>query len=247
MDFTTNKGVRIHYESIGSGPPLVLQHGFSQSRQDWRIDGYVDALAADFRLILIDARGHGESDKPHDPAAYRQADFVGDIVAVLDALGIERSHYWGYSMGGWIGLGMAEHAKPRLLRLVIGGQHAFGRKAPTGTPSGDDTLVFLTAVFARLGLDFSKLSPGDKSRWLANDTRALAAMQQDRSAQHAMLPALTIPCLFYAGDADGVFENARKTAALVPGSTFVPLAGLDHFTAFASMRAFVPHVVRFLR
>ena len=62
-----------------------------------------------FNAVLFDARGHGKSDKTHEPAAYELALMVGDMVAVLDALGIDQAHYWGYSMGGKIGLGLARH------------------------------------------------------------------------------------------------------------------------------------------
>jgi pimeloyl-ACP methyl ester carboxylesterase len=70
MPYAHNAGVRIHSQVEGEGCPLVLQHGFSESVVDWYESGYVDALSRDYRLILIDARGHGTSDKPHDPDAY---------------------------------------------------------------------------------------------------------------------------------------------------------------------------------
>jgi hypothetical protein len=113
MSYTTNKGVRIHYEVEGEGPPLVLQHGWTHSMEDWHTWGYVGALRDHHRLILIDARGHGESDKPYERSAYALDNLVGDIVAVLDALGLERVHYWGYSRGGWIGYGFVMQAGPR--------------------------------------------------------------------------------------------------------------------------------------
>lgn len=68
MSSVLNEGVRIHYEVEGSGPTLILQHGFTQKLQGWQLAGYLDALKRTYRLILVDARGHGESDKPHDPA-----------------------------------------------------------------------------------------------------------------------------------------------------------------------------------
>ena len=83
MPYTTHQGVRLHYQVEGEGPPLVLQHGFTDSLQTWYELGYVEALQRDYRLILVDARGHGHSDKPHDPDAYAMAVIVGDIVAVL--------------------------------------------------------------------------------------------------------------------------------------------------------------------
>src|SRR5690349_5576708 len=109
MPYVNNKGVRIHYEVEGEGPPLVLQHGSAGSLGDWRELGYVEALKQANRLILIDARGHGESDKPHDVAAYDIALRASDVVAVLNELGVREASYMGYSLGGWIGFGLAKH------------------------------------------------------------------------------------------------------------------------------------------
>jgi pimeloyl-ACP methyl ester carboxylesterase len=68
------------------------------------MNGYVEALRPDYQLILVDARGHGASDKPHEPAAYALSLRVSDIVAVLDALHLSTAHFWGYSMGAvdWV-------------------------------------------------------------------------------------------------------------------------------------------------
>jgi pimeloyl-ACP methyl ester carboxylesterase len=100
MPYAGNNGVRSHYQVEGDGPPLVLQHGFTQSAKRWYLHGYVDALQSDYQLIVVDARGHGQSDKPHDPATYDVALMAGDVVAVLDALNLDKTPYWGYSMGG---------------------------------------------------------------------------------------------------------------------------------------------------
>jgi pimeloyl-ACP methyl ester carboxylesterase len=94
---------------------------------DWYEAGYVEALRPDYRLILIDARGHGSSDKPHDPDAYVLNRRAADVVAVLDALDIAKALFWGYSMGGWIGFGIAKYAAERVHALVIGGQHPHAR------------------------------------------------------------------------------------------------------------------------
>jgi pimeloyl-ACP methyl ester carboxylesterase len=85
MPFAMNNGVRIHYEVEGAGPPLVLQHGFTDSMVSWYDRGYVDALKQHNLLVLIDARGHNASDKPHDPEAYAAEHNVGDVISVLIA------------------------------------------------------------------------------------------------------------------------------------------------------------------
>lgn len=100
MPYADNNGVRIHYKVEGEGRPLVLQHGSTSSIQAWYQNGYVEPLKPHYQLILVDARGHGDSDKPHDRALYALPLRVSDIVAVLDDLNIQKAHYWGYSMGG---------------------------------------------------------------------------------------------------------------------------------------------------
>jgi pimeloyl-ACP methyl ester carboxylesterase len=87
----------------------------------------VDALKTAYQLILIDARGHGASDKPHDPNAYGLQWMVNDVLAVLDHLQLPQANFWGYSMGGWIGFGLAKYAPERVYSLIIGGQHASAR------------------------------------------------------------------------------------------------------------------------
>jgi pimeloyl-ACP methyl ester carboxylesterase len=125
MPYADNKGIHIHYETEGKGPPLVLQHWSVTTLENWVDYGYVSALKNDYRLILLDARGHGASDKPHSPESYALDKRVGDIVAVLDDLGIEKAHYFGYSMGGWIGFGAARYAPERFRSLVLGGAVPF--------------------------------------------------------------------------------------------------------------------------
>jgi pimeloyl-ACP methyl ester carboxylesterase len=96
----SNQGVRIYYELEGLGPPLFLSHGISGSLEDCREFGWVRALKDRHHLILVDARGHGRSDKPHDPDARRKIPQAMDHVAILDDVGAERAHFLGFSMGG---------------------------------------------------------------------------------------------------------------------------------------------------
>ena len=100
MSTAVNDDVRISYEVTGDGRPLVLIHGWLCDRSWWAETGYVDALGRDHRLISVDMRGHGRSDKPRDPGAYRAACFAGDVLAVADAEGLDRFAIWGLSYGG---------------------------------------------------------------------------------------------------------------------------------------------------
>jgi pimeloyl-ACP methyl ester carboxylesterase len=247
MPYVDSQGLRIHYEVEGAGPPLVLQHGYSGSLKRWYWAGYVAALRDRYRLILIDARGHGGSDKPHDPAAYSLAAQTADILAVLDALNIARASYWGFSMGGRIGFALADAAPERLHALVIGGAHPYSRRLDPGNrPDGSDPQEFIRALYKRTGADLAALPPEIREELFANDFRALAAGQQDWPSLEDVLPRMTMPNLLYVGDADPYLPKMRDCARRIPGTTLVELPGLDHGTGFRESGMILPHVVTFL-
>jgi len=157
MPYATNQNVRIHYQVEGEGLPLVLQHGFSNSLDTWYERGYVDLLKHDYRLILIDARGHGASDKPHDPEAYALQLRAGDIVAVLDQLHIAHAHFFGYSMGGWIGFGLAQYAPERFPALRT--QHGASAAGLTEGPHAGEGSLCGRLRGAVWGFDAAAKSP----------------------------------------------------------------------------------------
>ena len=95
-------GVKIHYEVHGSGPPLILTHGYSSTSDMWR--GQIEALSKNHKLVLWDMRGHGQSDYPDDPNAYSEALTVADIAALLDAIGADSAISGGLSLGGYMSL-----------------------------------------------------------------------------------------------------------------------------------------------
>ncbi|HXW26253.1 MAG TPA: alpha/beta fold hydrolase [Xanthobacteraceae bacterium] len=243
MPYVTNQGVRIHYEVEGAGPPLVLQHGYTFNSELWYRFGYVDVLKPHYRLVLVDARGHGASDKPHDRAAYAWPVNIADILAVLDHLGIARAAFWGYSMGGAIVLGLAQHAPHRVSALIVGGATAYPTSLAT-LPDGSNPEAFIAWLETTVG---ARASPEFRALLLSSDLRALAAAAQDRPSMLEGLPKMRMPCLFYAGDSDGRFTNARRTAEQIPNAVFVPLRGLNHPEAFfRAADLVVPHAMKFL-
>jgi alpha/beta hydrolase fold len=133
MKFATNSddGVRIAYECIGEGAPLLLFHGSLTSSALWRALRYVDALRAEHQLILVDARGHGHSDKPTTMESYAMERFVGDVIAVLDDCELPKTAYLGYSglfagrpwsdrAAGRAGRDSVRHAPPACSREASG-------------------------------------------------------------------------------------------------------------------------------
>ena len=235
MPYAANGGVRIHYAVEGGGPPLLLHWGFAGSAEDWADAGYVAALRDRYRLVMLDPRGQGRSDKPHDPAAYAGRCRVADVLAVLDAEGIDRAHFWGYSMGGSIGFAFGVHAPDRLRSLVLGGAHPFeGNPRPTEGDVCLDALSQGMSEMVRVCEDETPdwwLSPGERERWLAADAEALAAVR--------------VPALLFAGTLDEP-DPVERAARLMPHATFVALAGLDHAQAIARTDVVLPHVLGFL-
>jgi pimeloyl-ACP methyl ester carboxylesterase len=116
-------GYRIAYDDVGEGEPIVLLHGFAANRRlNWRLTGWYSVLAhAGYRVIAADARGHGGSAKPGDPAAYRPEGIAGDVLRLLDHLALPRAHLFGYSMGARNAAWLLVHHGDRFLSGVIAG------------------------------------------------------------------------------------------------------------------------------
>jgi len=118
MPFITRGVVKIHYEVEGEGSPLLLHAGGVGDLESWRLAGYVEALRSEHRLILMDHRGHGMSDKPRDPIAHRIEEYRDDVRAVLDAAGCDCAIVVGYSDGSKVGAALADSSPGRVFALV---------------------------------------------------------------------------------------------------------------------------------
>jgi pimeloyl-ACP methyl ester carboxylesterase len=116
-------GVRLAYDVVGQGPPVLLIHGFAASRiQNWKDPGWYHTLTgAGYRVVAMDCRGHGESDKPHEAEFYGHDKMAEDARAVLHAAGISPTFLMGYSMGGFISAHLLLEHPDELQKVAIGG------------------------------------------------------------------------------------------------------------------------------
>src|SRR5688500_9494864 len=120
-EYFDSDGVKIHYQVWGKGDPIVLVHGFTASIDaNWVQPGIVDKLDDDFKVIALDLRGHGKSDKPHDPAVYGEI-MAMDVIRLLDHLKIDKAHIVGYSLGGFTTLKLVTMHPERFLTATLGG------------------------------------------------------------------------------------------------------------------------------
>jgi len=245
--FVENKGVRIYYEVRGSGPPLLLHHGWAGSSQEWRRFGYLDGLADSYRVIVMDARGHGRSDKPHDEAAYTMRLRTRDVLAVLDAVGVGLVHYWGYSMGARTGFALLRWNGDRISSFIN------GAAAPTSPRKYEERRIRAWAEAVRTGdtavIAASLGVPEQYVRGLIgdNDVEALAAAQLGLLSWNGVDPAtLTTPSFHYSGEQDAFLPAIRQAAEAMPGAIFKVIPGLNHLTGFTRSDLVLPLVRAFL-
>jgi pimeloyl-ACP methyl ester carboxylesterase len=206
-------------------------------------------LKGEYKLILIDVRGHGVSGKPHDPNAYKLELLVNDVIKVLDDLGINKAHFLGFSMGGWIGFGIGKYAPERFHSLIINSM------SPYRAPDEPNELL----EFFKKGPDFTWtyleenygpkiMMPRLKARWMANDTEALIALlSKDWMLDLGyVLPKVTLPSLLLVGEADPYYLGAKKCVANMPSATFVSFPNLKHLETFYRSDLVIPYIKKFL-
>jgi pimeloyl-ACP methyl ester carboxylesterase len=241
-----SRGYAISYEDVGQGSPVVLIPGLMQSAADYRQAGYLDPLAATQRVLIIDPLGHGQSDKPHEADAYRAPDVATDVIAVMDAAGLERASLWGYSRGAWLACMTAIEFPHRLAALVLGGE-ALTRPPPVEVPSWNDTLArgdwvaFWSAFPIPLSHEVRRHFED------INDPEALAAERIGRieSAYTFDLGRVSAPALVYCGGNDDP-DDAVPTAQALKTELHV-VEGCDHFGAFKEVDRVTPFVAAFLK
>lgn len=248
MPYASNQGVQIHYEVAGKGDPVLLVHGMFLNWKTWRDYGFVETMKDEYRLIMVDVRGHGRSDKPHDPKLYEELLLVADLAAVLDDLDVAKAHYLGYSMGGWIGFAAAKYAPDRFRSFILGGWHPYSDMPghvpnlfPTLRKHGNEGIVAWLGAAAQLPDE-------EKTDLLANDVEAIIALAQNgRSDFRDILPTMSMPCLLYCGDADERHEGAQACVKEMPNATYVSLPGHDHLAvSYLGSDEIISHITKFL-
>ena len=264
MPFATNAldGSRIYFEDAGGeGDPVVFHGGFLDPVELVReapLARELRKLPEEFRLSFVDHRGHGLSDKPHDPEAYAMPLRVADAIAVLDALGIGSAHFIGISWGGRLGYGIGEHAPERVRSLVLIGQqpYAIDPEGPLARLVGDAMAASEEKGIEALVLAFESIvgryPDRERGIYLASDPAAMRAAWITATAEGDLsedLRSWDVRCLIYvAADDKDFFEQARRAAEEIPHAEFASAAGFDHLSMdTADVDPVLPDVLRTLR
>jgi pimeloyl-ACP methyl ester carboxylesterase len=258
MPFTARAGVKIHYEAEGEGSPLLLHPGAVGDLESWRLAGYVHSLRSEHRLILMDPRGHGGSDRPREPAAHRIEQYRDDVRAVLDAARCDRAIFVGYSDGSKVGAAFAESDPDRVVALLdIDGLEPRDLTDPKSRDRQQRYELAQTvrqhgcAVVVR-ALAKEGGSPCPDSvieNFAATDPEMLALeLEQWRewNGPASVLRRLRTPVLLLQAERSYSEEDRDEMRRMNPLSQSRVLPGVGHLGAFASVDLVVPLLRAFI-
>ncbi len=241
MPYFDNDGVKIHYEIEGQGPDLLMIHGFASNiDNNWKQTNWIRTLKDENRLILIDCRGHGKSDKPTDSSQYG-IKMMEDIIKLMDHLSIKKANAFGYSMGSRLTLNLLTLEPKRVNCGILGGfvvpstntkQTAFTYKSVVKALKAEN----LEQVTDPIGREFRKFVEST-----GGDLKALAAVMMNYVEQPDVmfttgsrikktLRKIRVPVMTVVGSDDFLQGDKAMIAKLVPNACHFQIQGRDHLT-----------------
>jgi pimeloyl-ACP methyl ester carboxylesterase len=238
MAYFESSGTRIYYEEHGNGAPVLLIHGFGVNAYlQWGKTGLIDHLARCFRVIALDCRGHGQSDAPHDPAAYAVDSMAADAVGLLDRLRIGRTLLVGFSLGSRICFEIMRINPERCRAAVLAGWGP--DNARSGDPQKREKLV------AALHAADERSIAGEYERRIrravldaGNDPLALAAciMNMADMPAPADVGQIGVPVLFSKGGKDVIAGDPAGLSVYFRESRVLVFDGNGHASVVADPR-----------
>ncbi len=243
------EAVEIYYEEHGRGPAILLTHGYSATSQMWL--GQYQALSDAYRVIGWDLRGHGRSASPEPLEAYSEAEAIADMVAILDACGVERAVVGGLSLGGYLSLGF-HRAHPERVRALMLLDTGPGYRNAEAREGWNRMAMERADELERRGLDALgngaevRIAQHRSAAGLARAARGTLRQFDARAIEH--LPKVDVPTLVLAGEKDTPFLAATDyMAAKIPGARKLILQGAGHASNIDRPAEFNAAVRAFLR
>ncbi len=233
-------------QNLPNAEPIVLVHGFASTKEiNWVTPGWVAALTqAGRRVIALDDRGHGQSSKLYEPAAYHSATMAEDVRALMDHLCLARADVMGYSMGARIAAFLAVAHPGRVRSLVFGG---LGIRLVDGVGLPESIALALEAPSLDYISDPTERMFRTFAEQTQSDRKALAACIRGsrQTLSRAQVGAITVPVLVAVGTKDPVAGSAQALAALIPGARALDIPGRDHMLTVGD-KVFKAGVLEFL-
>lgn len=254
--FTSQDGVRLHYDIEGAGPPLLLHLGAGGDSNLWREAGYVEPLSKSYACILFDHRGHGKSDHPSSVEANHIDRYSDDVVALIEHLGHESVSFFGWSNAVTVGLKAAQEFPDVFDAMVMFG--AMGRRA---TPQEIAKSIASRVPVIREKGWWSILEPMREAekfpvpewffeRVVATDVEPWIAYTEAREEWNwspwDAMPLVSAPTLLLAGELEDPEDILAEAAAAMPNATRIRIPEREHINAFLDSDFVVPRVLDFL-
>ena len=246
--FFDSAGVKIHYTVDGQGEPVVLIHGFAVSiASNWAQAGVIKSLAENYRVIAIDNRGHGQSEKPHDAAAYGPK-MMDDVIRLMDHLKIKKAHIVGYSMGGFMTEGIVTEHANRCLTATLGGagwrdpneqaqQKMLSDLADSLEQGKGITPLILALNPPGAPVPTPQMIEATNKMFLSvNDPLALAAVARGHlpTISEKKIRANKVPTLALIGEMDPLKAGVDQLKTMMPNLTVVVIPKATHLSAPAN-------------
>jgi pimeloyl-ACP methyl ester carboxylesterase len=248
MPFFNNDGIKIYYEAEGEGPPVVLIHGFAASLEgNWKQANWVEVLKNNYKVILLDCRGHGKSDKPLDPAQYGEH-MTDDIIKLLDHLSIEKANFFGYSMGSRLTLDLLLSKQELFISAILGGFVLNFPNDEERSATQKQMRAWIEALKAKniediknpVALRFRRVISAYKDFELQNLDALAAVLKggfqlqgnsiQTNAQRKEALKKIKVPVLTVVGSDDFIPGDKTLMAQLVPDACHFQIQGRDHIT-----------------
>lgn len=248
MAYITRNGIRLYYEEHGTGPTILLTHGYAATAEMWA--GQVEALADQYRVISWDMRGHGRSDSPEDQAAYNETVCVEDMAALLDTCGVGRAVIGGLSLGGYMSL--VFHLKyPERVRALMLFDTGPGYRSDEARAGWNRSVERSARAFENKGLDTlraideTRASTHRSAPGLAKAARGMLA----QFAPHVInsLPDIAVPAMVLVGSKDKpLLGAAGYMVEKLPRGTKVIIPDAGHIANLDQPEPFNDAVLSFL-
>lgn len=255
--FTSTDGVRLTYDVVGEGPPLLLHLGAGCDRTLWSAAGYLEPLSAEFECYVFDHRGHGESDAPGGPAANHIERYETDVVELLDHAGLASAAFWGYSNAVATAFKVADDHPGRLTCVVASG----GLIMPPRDPEALAAAVAVSATAYRdtgwetLIAGFSA-EEGEIPEWMLERIRATpiepvigyteGRLDWGWSLWNA-IERVPVPILFVMGELEDPDDSMAAVVSRSESAREVRLDGVGHITGFLDSTRALEAALPFLR
>ena len=249
MPKLNRNGVNLYFEVHGSGPALILTHGYSATLQMWKEQ--IEPLSKKHKLIIWDMRGHGQSDYPDDQAAYSEDHTVADMGALLDEVGAKTAIVGGLSLGGYMSLAFYRKHPERVRSLLIIDTGP-GFKKDEAREGWNQHALDRANTLERDGLASLKTGSAERAYAVHRDALGLAkaarGMLVQRNAEVInMLPDVKVPSLVVVGSNDTPFLAASDyMASKIPNARKVVIKDAGHASNIDQPEAFNDALVAFL-